>query len=88
MNVFFALKGSKLIIIILDVSEFQRKFCENLNFRKFILHVGRSGKCIFYCIPCSYVLSQTQSPQPKSDDIFKFNLCYAVVYQMHHNLDS
>ena len=27
------------------------------------------------------------SPQRKSDDIFKFNWCYAVVYQMHYDLD-
>ena len=32
--------------------------------------------------------SDVHTPQPKSDDIFKFNWCYAVVYQMHHDLDS
>ena len=37
--------------------------------------------CIFVKVTC-------HSPQPRSDAIFKFNWCYAVVYQMHHDLDS
>ena len=39
------------------------------------------------CVAC-LTLSIIQSPQPRSDDIFKFDWCYAVVYQMPYDLDS